>query len=64
MVLSSRDAGPSKCPKCSAAEVHRVISGTSFQLKGEGWFHSDYGKPKSSTGSSSDSSAGSGGSGD
>lgn len=44
LVLSSKDTGPEKCPKCGAAQVSRLISGTNFQLKGGGWFHSDYGK--------------------
>ncbi len=44
LVLSSKDTGPDKCPKCGAAQVSRLISGTNFQLKGGGWFHSDYGK--------------------
>lgn len=44
MVLSSKDSGPDKCPKCGAPNVSRLISGTNFQLKGGGWFHSDYGK--------------------
>lgn len=48
MILSYRDKGESKCPKCASERVAQVISGTSFQLKGDGWFHSDYGKPASS----------------
>ncbi len=56
MVLSSKDSGPDKCPKCGAPNVSRLISGTNFQLKGGGWFHSDYGK-KGSTSVSDTSSA-------
>ena len=59
MVLSSKDPGPDKCPKCSAPNVSRLISGTNFQLKGGGWFHSDYGK-KTSAPSRDDAPAGSG----
>ena len=47
MVLSSKDPGPQACPKCADAKIERLISGTNFQLKGGGWFHSDYGKPAS-----------------
>jgi putative FmdB family regulatory protein len=30
-----------KCPKCKG-KVHRLISQTSFQLKGSGWYVTDY----------------------
>ena len=32
-----------KCPKC-AGNVVKIISRSSFQLKGSGWYVSDYGK--------------------
>ncbi len=39
------DARPPRgCPQC-AGKVEKLISRTSFQLKGGGWFASDYGKP-------------------
>lgn len=31
------------CPECSSAEVKRLISRTSFRLKGGGWYAQDYG---------------------
>ena len=31
----------SRCPKCRR-KVHRLISNTSFQLKGSGWYLTDY----------------------
>lgn len=37
----------SKCPKCKG-KLEKIISQTSFQLKGSGWYVSDYargGKP-------------------
>ena len=37
------DAPLSKCPHCRA-KVHKLISQTSFQLKGSGWYLTDYGK--------------------
>ena len=52
----------SKCPKCKR-KVRRLISQTSFQLKGRGWYVTDYarkgngsGGKKDDTGSSSGSS--------
>ena len=29
---------PKVCPKCKARKVERLISHTSFQLKGGGWY--------------------------
>jgi len=34
------------CPKCSG-EVEKLINGTSFILKGDGWYVTDYGWKKS-----------------
>ena len=35
------------CPACGADLLKRLISSTSFVLKGSGWYQSDYGsKPK------------------
>jgi putative FmdB family regulatory protein len=52
-----------KCPECGGMKLERLISNTSFHLKGSGWYVTDYankGKPgKSSSeskGSSKDSS--------
>lgn len=33
-----------KCPKCRSSKVRRLISSTSFQLRGSGWYITDYGK--------------------
>ena len=60
-----------KCEHCGSQSLERVISQTSFQLKGSGWYKDLYSSPKpaaSSEGkadsgsSGADSSAGSGGS--
>ena len=34
-----------KCEKCGG-EAHRIISNSSFQLKGGGWYSSSYSKDK------------------
>ena len=51
------------CPKCKAKKVEKLISQTSFTLKGGGWYSDLYAGPKpgaskdSSSGSSSESSS-------
>ncbi len=51
------------CPTCKS-KVERIISNTSFVLKGSGWYITDYGRSGKNTGSesSSDSSKSSSGS--
>jgi len=46
------DAPLAKCPKCKR-KVRRLISQTSFQLKGSGWYVTDYAR-KSNGGSKKD----------
>jgi putative FmdB family regulatory protein len=41
-----------KCPTCKG-KVRRLISNTSFLLKGNGWYATDYGRSKSSSSESS-----------
>lgn len=38
-----------KCPTCQS-KVQKLISNTSFQLKGSGWYVTDYGRGKGSNG--------------
>jgi putative FmdB family regulatory protein len=45
------------CPQCKAKQVKRLISRTSFHLKGGGWYSDLYSKPKSGATSESDASA-------
>ena len=33
-----------RCPKCGKKALEKIFSQTSFQLKGGGWYVSDYGK--------------------
>ncbi len=46
-----------KCPTCKS-KVERIISATSFVLKGSGWNVTDYARAGAKTDSSSDSTAG------
>lgn len=55
------DPDPEKCPSCGSGEVGRIISRTSFQLKGGGWYAQEYSSSpataKSDTSSSTTSPA-------
>lgn len=53
------------CPKCKARKVEKLISQTSFQLKGGGWYSDLYAsaKPGTSASTSGSESASSGSSG-
>ena len=44
-----------RCPKCKRRKVKKLISNTSFQLKGSGWYVTDYGGKKADDGSSGSS---------
>jgi putative FmdB family regulatory protein len=52
-----------KCPKCGGP-VEKLISTSSVQFKGSGWYVSDYGRKGSGQSSSSSSSESDGGSKD
>ena len=57
MVGVNEDAPP--CEACGAEQVHRLISRSSFQLKGSGWYVTDY-KSSGSAGGGASESAGAG----
>jgi putative FmdB family regulatory protein len=40
--VRNRDAEPDACPECDAEKIERLISNTSFKLKGSGWYETDY----------------------
>lgn len=50
------DKALTRCTKCRG-KVRKVVSRSSFQLKGSGWYVTDYGKTGSSEKSASKSSA-------
>src|SRR5262245_24201903 len=39
------DPAPKSCPNCRKGKMEKLVSRTSFQLKGSGWYASDYAKP-------------------
>jgi len=45
------DPSLKRCPTCQA-KVTKLISNTSFQLKGSGWYITDYGRKNASSGTS------------
>jgi putative FmdB family regulatory protein len=61
-----KEASLKKCPNCKS-KVERMISASSFVLKGTGWYASDYGKktaPPADTSSTSSDTNGSTAKGD
>jgi putative FmdB family regulatory protein len=62
--LQKVSASPiSTCPECGEERARRVVSSSSFHLKGEGWYKDHYGlkgSSKGSNGSSNGSSSGAG----
>lgn len=47
------DPAPAKCEHCGSKRVKRVMSQTSFQLKGDGWYITDYARKGKKDGSES-----------
>ncbi len=45
-----------ECPTCRR-EIRKLISNTSFQLKGTGWYVTDYGRGKGANGDKQESTA-------
>jgi putative FmdB family regulatory protein len=44
-----------KCPSCKKRRVERLVSATSFTLKGSGWYVTDYGNRSTNSASKSES---------
>lgn len=42
-------APPDACPECGGSGVRKLVSSTSFVLKGSGWYRDGYGLQKSSS---------------
>lgn len=57
------DPALERCPKCRR-KVRRLISNTSFQLKGSGWYVTDYGRSGGGNGKKKESGESSASSGD
>src|SRR5689334_22524150 len=53
------DPPADRCSKCGGT-VHKIVSATSFSLKGAGWFGDGYGKKAESSNSDGDKTAGTG----
>lgn len=58
------DPAPGNCPACGKAEVRKLLSAAGFQLKGKGWYATDFkGGSKKESDSGSDSGPKTGGCG-
>lgn len=58
------DAPLTECPNCHKDALKKLVSATSFQLKGTGWYATDFrdkGKPKPTTTENGDSTSSGGG---
>jgi len=55
--MKMSDPAPSECPACKGKSLEKIISKTSFALKGSGWYTTDYKKASSSNASTSTSSS-------
>ena len=56
VLLKSTEPEPGKCEECGSKRIGRVMSQTSFVLKGSGWYQTDYGNAsKGNKGSDSSS---------
>jgi len=56
-LLKSTESEPTKCEECGSKRIGRVMSQTSFVLKGSGWYKTDYaggGEANSKSSGSSD----------
>jgi len=42
MFLGFSDKQPTKCINCKSSKIRKLISNCSFQLKGTGWYVTDY----------------------
>jgi putative FmdB family regulatory protein len=45
---SIKDSALTDCPACQQPKLERLISATSFQLKGDGWYKDLYSSSKKS----------------
>jgi putative FmdB family regulatory protein len=43
LLLKSDEKPPTRCIRCGSEAIERVIKGTDFQLKGDGWAKDNYG---------------------
>ena len=47
MFVGIRDAAVQECKHCAGKNIRKLISNCSFQLKGTGWYKTDYADKKS-----------------
>jgi putative FmdB family regulatory protein len=42
LMLKISDQSPQTCPDCQSSNVERLVSAAGFQLKGSGWYATDF----------------------
>lgn len=57
------DPAPDACPACGRAEIRKQLSAAGIQLKGNGWYATDFKGGKKSSGAGSEPGPASGGCG-
>ncbi len=50
VIAKASDPKPEQCQSCGAKSLSKVMSRTSFQLKGGGWYAEGYGQSSSASG--------------
>jgi len=50
LFVSVNETPPKKCIHCKRGTIKKLVSNCSFQLKGTGWYITDYGRKDTSSG--------------
>lgn len=53
MLQKVNDEPTAQCPNCEQSQVKRLVSATSFRLKGSGWYETDFKNNKQDNSSAS-----------
>ena len=53
VIAKASDPKPERCPSCGSEDLSKVMSRTSFQLKGGGWYAEGYAQSSSASGGAS-----------
>jgi len=48
--LGMSDKPVKKCPNCKSSKIRKLVSNCSFQLKGSGWYVTDYARKDNNSG--------------
>ncbi len=48
--IGAKDSAPTTCSYCQSEDIRKLISNCSFQLKGTGWYLTDYARKDTNSG--------------